>query len=99
MSFTKFDTNKPKVSLVEPKFILGIAEILTFGAQKYGQDNWKEAIDDDIQRYKDALWRHQLAYMDGETTDPESGKSHLHHIGCNLMFLDYFDRQNKQGNK
>jgi len=96
MSFKKFDGNKPMVSLVEPKFILGVAEILTFGAEKYGKNNWKEAQPEDIQRYKDALMRHQLAYFDGEEIDLESGKSHLYHIGCNIMFLDYFDRNKKR---
>jgi len=89
----KFDGGKPMVSLVEPKFILGVAEILTFGAEKYGKNNWKEAKEDDIHRYKDALLRHLMAYNDGEKIDKESGHSHLYHIGCNLMFLDYFDRK------
>jgi hypothetical protein len=90
--FKKFDNGKPMVSLVEPKFILGVAEILTFGAEKYGPNNWKEAQPEDIQRYKDALMRHLLSYLDGEEIDPESGKPHLWHIACNTMFLDYFDR-------
>jgi len=90
--FKKFDNGKPMVSLVEPKFILGVAEILTFGAKKYGTNNWKEAKPEDIQRYKDALMRHLLSYLDGEEVDTESGKPHLWHITCNTMFLDYFDR-------
>lgn len=89
--FKKADGGKPMVSLVEPKFVLGIAEILTFGAEKYGKGNWKEATKDDVERYKDALLRHLYAYLSGELTDPESGKPHIHHIGCNLMFLGYFD--------
>jgi hypothetical protein len=90
--FKKDDTDKPRVSLVDPKFILGISEILTFGANKYGANNWKTAKTTDIPRYKDALLRHLLAYLDGEYIDPESKKPHLYHIGCNLMFLDYFER-------
>ena len=39
--FKKADAGKPMVSLMEPKFILGVSEILTFGAEKYGKDNWK----------------------------------------------------------
>lgn len=93
MSFKKDDSNKPMVSLVEPRFILGIANILTFGAKKYGLHNWKEAKPEDIQRYRDALLRHLLAYNSGEMLDPESGEPHLYHIGCNLMFLDYFDNK------
>ena len=89
--FKKFDGGKPMVSLVEPNYTLGVARVLTFGAEKYGKNNWKEATEEDIQRYKDALYRHWLAYLDGEEIDPESGLPHLDHIGCNTMFLRYFD--------
>jgi hypothetical protein len=87
--FTKKDTGKPMVSLVEPKFILGMAEILTFGAKKYGVDNWKDARGDDIRRITDALLRHTLAYVDGEMLDSETGLSHTYSIACNAMFLNY----------
>jgi hypothetical protein len=89
--FKKDDAGKPRVSLVEPEFILGVAEILTFGAKKYGKNNWQEATEDDQERYKDAMMRHMLAYISGECLDPESGLPHLYHVSCNAMFLDYFD--------
>jgi|LGOV01.1.fsa_nt_gb hypothetical protein len=96
--FKKDDEGKPMVSLVEPKFVLGTSQILTFGASKYGKNNWKEATPEDIERYSDALLRHLYAYLGGEKIDPESGKPHLHHVSCNVMFLDYFDRQDPQVN-
>lgn len=92
--FKKSDEGKPMVSLVEPAYVLGTAKILTFGAEKYGKDNWKTAKAEDIERYNDALLRHLYAYLGGEKIDPESGQPHLYHISCNVMFLDYFDRQN-----
>ena len=91
--FTKHDIGKPMVSLVEPEFILGIAEVLTFGTKKYAIDNWKLMVEEDIRRVKDSLLRHILAYTSGELIDKESGLSHLQHAGCNLMFLDYHSRQ------
>jgi len=91
--FTKHDTGKPMVSLVESEFILGVAEVLTMGAKKYAIDNWKLMTDEDIRRVKDSLLRHTLAYTSGELIDKESGLSHLYHAGCNLMFLDYHSRQ------
>jgi len=94
--FNKFDQGKLMVSLVEPRFILGVADILTHGAEKYGKNNWKEAKPEDIQRYKDALLRHLLAYNSGEVQDPDSGRPHLWHIACNVMFLDYFDSQEEE---
>ena len=91
--FKKLDEGKPMVSLVEPAYVLGTAKILTFGAEKYGKGNWKTAKAEDIERYNDALLRHLYAYLGGEKIDPESGQPHLYHISCNVMFLDYFDRQ------
>ena len=91
--FKKFDEQKPRLELIEPEFIIGIGKIMTLGAEKYGDDNWKSATPEDIKRLRGALLRHQMAYLGGERLDAESGLSHLYHIGCNLMFLDYFDRR------
>ena len=47
-SFVKADNGKIMMSLIEPEFIKGTAEVLTMGAAKYEIDNWKKC--DDIQR-------------------------------------------------
>jgi len=91
--FIKADSGKSMLSLVDPAFIKGTANVLTMGAIKYEVDNWKRC--DDVQRYKDALLRHIYDYLSGEKIDNESGMSHLYHASCNLMFLDYFDRECK----
>ena len=92
-NFIKYDSDKIRVGLLEPDFILGVAEVATFGANKYAKDNWKKCEDTD--RIKDATLRHLLAYLNGEKIDKETGLSHLYHASCNLMFLDYFDRKEK----
>lgn len=91
--FIKADIGKPRMSLVEPKFIEGLANILTFGAQKYDANNWKLLPKDQLWRYKDSLLRHMNAYLSGELIDPESGMPHLDHVSCNIMFLRYFEHQ------
>lgn len=91
-TFTKLDTNKNRLELIEPEFILGIGRIVTFGAIKYDAHNWQKADAEGVERIKGAMLRHTMAYMSGEKLDPETKESHLYHIGCNLMFLDYFDR-------
>jgi len=88
-NFTKADNNKPMVSLVEPSFILGIAEVLSYGAKKYSINNWKEATNKDIRRIKDSLLRHTLAYTSGDLLDEETHLSHSYHAAANLMFLNY----------
>jgi hypothetical protein len=82
----KFDGGKPQYGLTPPKALKAIVEILTFGAEKYEPNNWKR-VPDAQRRYFDALQRHLWAWKDGEQNDPESGKNHLAHAGCCLMFL------------
>ena len=85
MAGTKFDSQKPRVGLVAPEFIQGIAEVLTFGAEKYGAYNWAEGIDYD--RLYDAAQRHLGAWHMGCDLDEETKKNHLLHAACELMFL------------
>lgn len=91
--FTKDDDGKIMMSLIEPQFLKGTANVLTLGAKKYSVGNWKKC--DDRQRYEDALLRHIYDYLQGNKCDEESGVSHLYHAACNLMFLDSFDKEGK----
>ena len=91
--FVKQDSGKLRISLIEPQFIKGTAEVLTMGAEKYSAGNWKNC--EDRKRYEDALLRHIYDYLQGNKCDDESGVSHLYHAACNLMFLDSFDREEK----
>lgn len=87
----KFDGNKVQVQLIDPYFIEGLGKALTHGAKKYEPHSWQK-VDNAEDRYSGALFRHFLAYRQGETTDPESGLSHLFHIAACTMFLAYFER-------
>lgn len=92
-NFVKADYGKNMLSLIEPRFIVDLGKVLTFGAQKYAPNNWQKC--EDTSRYKDALLRHIFAYLGGEEVDPETGIPHLSHATCNLMFLHYFENQKK----
>lgn len=81
----KNDTNKPNVSLVDPQWILEIAKVLDFGANKYSPHNWRQGLQ--WSRLYSAIQRHLLAFLSGETLDPESNLPHLHHAACGLMML------------
>jgi len=71
-----------------------VIDILEFGAAKYDENNWM-LLSDAKNRYGNAAWRHLLALSRGETTDPESGKPHAAHLGCNLVFLTWFKQEGK----
>ena len=81
----KADAGKPRPTLVPVSLIEAVASVREYGVAKYHDpDNWKKV---ELQRYKDAAYRHWLAYIKGEKLDPESGLPHLHHCACNLAFL------------
>ena len=91
-AFKKDDTEKPRMELLDPDFMVGVAQVLTFGANKYAANNWKKATPSDTERIKGAILRHLMAYMGGQKIDPETGLNHMYHISCNAMFLSYFDK-------
>lgn len=88
----KYDDGKVRLELIDPEFIEGVGKVLTFGAGKYEPDNWKKGTSVDEKKIQGSLYRHLTAYMKGEVIDAESGLSHLYHIGCNAMFLAYYER-------
>jgi hypothetical protein len=87
----KEGTPKNRWDLLPFKEIEGIVEILTFGSVKYGDNNW-QLLENGKERYFSAAMRHLSAWRQGELIDPESGKPHLHHAECNLIFLAYIER-------
>ena len=81
----KADADKIRPTLVPPSLVPAVAAVREHGTRKYGDpENWKKV---DAQRYKDALYRHWLAYLNGEECDEESGLPHLWHLACNAAFL------------
>ena len=86
----KFDQDRPDWSLLPLNLLSGVVKVLTFGAKKYARDNWMH-VPDAKNRYSAALMRHFAAWQSGEKVDEETGLSHLHHIGCCLVFLIWFE--------
>lgn len=88
----KFDTGKLRYSLIPTSTLKGIAEVLTFGAEKYAPNSW-QTIPNAEERYLDALIRHLESWRAGETYDNESNLHHLKHLLCNASFLLWFEEQ------
>lgn len=87
----KFDEGKPELGLVTKSLIWAIGGILTFGAKKYGAHNWRKGLA--WSRAYNATLRHLTAWWEGENLDAESGKSHLHHAACEIMFLIEYEEK------
>ena len=81
----KADAGKIRPTLVPVSLIKAVAEVREYVCKKYNDpENWRMV---EPQRYKDALYRHLLAYLGGEEYDQESGLHHLWHMACNVAFL------------
>ncbi len=82
----KFDSDKTDYSLVPLKSLKEVTDILTFGARKYAPENWRY-VEDRGNRYWSAAMRHMISWKEGDKLDDETGKNHLAHALCCLMFL------------
>lgn len=82
----KFDAGKLDYSLVPFEAMDEVVKVLMYGAQKYERENWRH-VPEARQRYSAAALRHMTAHIRGETTDQETGLSHLAHAGCCVLFL------------
>ena len=81
----KADKGKIRPTLVPVSLIKAVAAVRGYGVEKYHDpENWRKV---EVERYKDALYRHWLAYLGGEWLDQESGLPHLWHLACNAAFL------------
>lgn len=92
----KADAGKVQLTLCPPEIIKAIARVRMYGTAKYGdRDNWQMV---EAQRYRDAAYRHWLAYLgDPCGVDEESGLPHLWHLACNIAFLIEFGEGERDG--
>lgn len=81
----KHDQGKPRMELLSPAALRAVAEVMAFGAVKYTENGWRKGFK--WSRLYGAAMRHLLSHMEGENKDPESGLSHLAHLGACVMFL------------
>jgi hypothetical protein len=87
----RYNQGKLQWSLVDFKSLEGLVQVLEMGAKKYDKHNWKKGMP--ITQVSESLMRHLFAFLNGENTDSESGLSHISHVLCNAMFIEYILRE------
>ena len=93
----KHDGGKPRLDLVQPEIIEAVGIVMTHGAEKYGEGNYRKV---EPKRYRSALMRHICKWLkDPHGIDEESGLPHLYHIACNVAFLLELDKEDYNGIK
>jgi len=93
---TKLDQGKLRYDLIAPESLKDFARVLSWGAFKYSDNNWKK-VKDPRERYYAALMRHLEAFRLGELENKEehNGKKftghHLSSVLCCAYFLLQMD--------
>ena len=84
----KYDAGKQRWDLVPLLAMSEVVNVLTHGAQKYGDWNWTR-VSEPENRYYAACQRHLVAWAidDAPSIDADSKCNHLAHAICCLMFL------------
>lgn len=104
----RFNKGKPRVELLDADALLGVADVLSYGAKKYADNNWKKGMPWSI--VIGCLLRHTFDLMRGkdfdncdekcENRDADWCKFHsrlptVDLIHCNAMFLGHYWRHQK----
>jgi len=77
--------------------LLAVAEVGTFGANKYSRGGW-QFVPDGVTRYRDAMVRHQLAENIGGPIDSDSQCLHAAQVAWNaLAVLELTLRNTERG--
>lgn len=67
-----------RCDLLDPAAMLSVCAVLNSGAEKYGEDNWRNlSINENLNH----LLMHVFAYLNGDTSD-----DHLSHAACRAIF-------------
>lgn len=72
-------------SLVDMESLEPLVQAMMFGAAKYEADNWRKGTP--IKTSLSCLFRHIIAFANGEDNAQDSGVSHLGHAMANLKFM------------
>ena len=85
MSGCKYDIGKLRLDLLPFDALEEVGRVLTTGADKYGDRNWERGMS--WSRLLGAALRHIFAWAMRSGPDAESGRSHLAHAACCVLFL------------
>ena len=84
----KYDQGKFPLHLIPPEVLEEVSTVFGFGAEKYGQNNWRyDGENTEWSRTYSSIQRHLNSFWQGEDLDPESQNRHLAHACTQLMIL------------
>ncbi|MGH7746004.1 MAG: dATP/dGTP diphosphohydrolase domain-containing protein [Candidatus Dormibacteria bacterium] len=87
----KTDSGKVRMDLLDAPAITELARVMTHGAKKYGDYNYKKGID--YSRMYGAILRHLFSFWAGEDHDAETNLPHLAHAMAGCMMLLWYQNE------
>lgn len=91
MAATRYDVGV-RMDLLDPTFLQEMGKIMSHGAKKYGELNWKKGLSGENGGLNHALI-HLSQYQDGTPCDYGPPETHLAQVAVNAMFEFYFARE------
>ena len=89
-----FKDDKLRWDLLPMQEIEDIVRVFHLGAKKYEPNGWKD-IPNGFERYRAAMMRHLMCYMNGERYDKELNVSHLSQVCWNAIVMLWYDKHGK----
>lgn len=81
----RYNIGKTRYSLSPDYALNQMAKVMTFGAKKYADDNWRKGLS--FTSCLDSLERHIAKFKIGQDYDEETGLHHLAHAMANCSFI------------
>src|ERR1035437_8196729 len=79
-------TGKPRYDLIDRAFLKRWADLMARGAQKYGEENWRQASGEaELKRFRASAIRHMYQWLDGDTTEDHAAAVAFNVAGAEMV--------------
>ncbi len=92
MKGLKIAEGKPTFHKLDFDFLANMQEVHNKGDAKYAEGNWRLGIPNGLIHLCNAIIRHTVAILNGETHSVDDKCWHTSHIGVNCEILEYYMR-------
>jgi hypothetical protein len=79
-------TGKPRYDLIDRAFLKRWAELMSRGAEKYGENNWRKAsTPEELSRFEASATRHLFQWLDGDRTEDHAAAVAFNLAGAEMV--------------
>jgi len=86
----KENVKKTRYDLIPYEILIRVANQFSYGAEKYGENNWRLGNKDETDIFKQSAFRHLFQWANGETDE-----DHAAALITNLMMFEWLNKNKK----